>query len=819
MQFRLIAKVAIEKVGYHFDKEYTYLIPKELENDVVKGCRIIVPFGNGNATRQGIVLSIEPLNENVGGIKSIVAVLDEAPLINDELLNMAKTMKDIYFCTYYEAFKVILPIGMNFKFIELYSANVKCIEPLERHSIENNIIEYLNKHKKPVKRDKLIKDLNLHNNIKLIANMVNLGYIKTHKESVRKVNDAKLKMVCLKSTNLFNDNIKLSKKQREVCELLQSEGATSAKDLCYVLNISESVIKSLLNKGIVNEFEKEIYRNPINDKLYNFNIENIILNEEQRKVYNSLHNDYIKGDAVVSLLYGVTGSGKTSVFMKLVDDVYKDKKGIIVMVPEISLTPKLIELFKSRYGESVAVFHSSLSLGERLDEWKRVNNGLATIVIGTRSAVFAPLKNIGLIVLDEEHEYTYKSDFSPRFHAKDIANIRINYHKGLLVLCSATPLIEDYYKANNGKYSLYKLSSRYGGATLPAVEVVDMNSEREKGNHSLFSSRLIQELHNNVINGNQSILLLNRRGYNTFVSCRMCGNVVACPNCSVSMTYHRINNKLICHYCGYSVNYIEECPVCHERELSYKGLGTQRIEEELKTIIPSSRVLRLDADSTTEKFFYEKELKSFSRGEYDIMIGTQMVAKGLDFPNVKTVGVLLADQSLYNQDYRSYEKTFSLLTQVVGRAGRGKLKGKAIIQTFTPENSIISLAASQNYDKFYEDELKMRKVLLYPPFADICIVGFVCSEEIKTVCASKEFFNMFKKNAMRDYKNLPLRILGPSPASIVKINDKYRYKIIIKFRNSKMFRQLMSETIIIFNKDKRFKGVSVFVDINPDRIM
>lgn len=505
--------------------------------------------------------------------------------------------------------------------------------------------------------------------------------------------------------------------------------------------------------------------------------------------------------------------------MRLIDEVKSDGRGIIVMVPEISLTPQTIGLFHQRYGRSVAVFHSGLSLSERLDEWKRVKNGEATIAVGTRSAVFAPFENLGLIIMDEEQETTYNSESSPRYHARDVAKFRCGYNKALLVLSSATPSVESYYLAKNGRYSLNTLSERYGEAKIPQVTVTNMNLELEKGNDTILSSELLQALQENLQNKKQSIVLLNRRGYNTFASCKSCGNVITCPNCSISLTYHSANNRLMCHYCGYSVPFTKECPNCHENRVHYSGVGTQRAEQQLVELLPDARILRLDTDSTMSRFAYEKKLRLFSDGEYDIIVGTQMVAKGLDFENVTLVGVLSADQTLYGDDFRSYERAFDLLTQVVGRSGRGKFEGRAIIQTYTPENPIIQLAAEQNYPIFYEKEIAIRKAMLYPPFSDICMVGFVGTVESKVREASSVFLSLLSQLARSEFSEQPMRALNPSPALISKVNNKYRYKLIIKCRNSKRFREMISHLLIDFSAKRTYSGVTVFVDMNPDIIM
>ena len=651
--------------------------------------------------------------------------------------------------------------------------------------------------------------------------LVKRGILIKIDDTVRKVNDAVVKMVRIVETEnqVSSLSAKMTPKQQEVYNLLQTAGCASVKEICYFTGVTVSVVNSLVKKGLAQFFENEVCRNPYQEDVQPHVCDDIILSKEQQTAYDSLYCQYQQGQSCVSLLYGVTGSGKTSVFMKLIDKVTQDGRGIIIMVPEISLTPQMTSLFRARYGSNVAVFHSALSMGERMDEWKRVRNGQARIAIGTRSAVFAPFDNIGLIIMDEEQEYTYKSESAPRFHARDIAKFRCKEHNCLLLLSSATPSVESYYSAQRGRYSIAKLTHRYGAAKLPEVTICDMNLEALEGNNSIFSSTLMECLNDNLRTGRQSILLLNRRGYNTFVSCRACGEVMTCPHCSISMTYHSANGRLMCHYCGYSVAFTEECPNCHEKQMRYAGMGTQKAQQDLEALLPEARVLRMDTDTTMSKYSHQKKLKQFSDGEYDIMIGTQMVAKGLDFPNVTLVGVLSADQTLYSDDFRSYERAFALLTQVVGRSGRGENTGRAVIQTFTPENPVIRLAAAQDYESFFQSEIQMRKAMLYPPFVDICVIGFAGVNQNKTEEAAKYFFTILKKMAEVEYSRLPLRVVGPSSASIAKISNKYRYKIIVKFRNDKNFREMLSRLLVYFGKRREFSEETAYADVNPDIIM
>ena len=484
------------------------------------------------------------------------------------------------------------------------------------------------------------------------------------------------------------------------------------------------------------------------------------------------------------------------------------------MVPEISLTPQFVAQFSRRFGDRIAVFHSALSLGERLDEYKRVKKGLAQIVIGTRSAVFAPFDDLGLIIMDEEQEYSYKSESAPRYHAREVAMFRCAQNDALLVLSSATPSVETFYYAKSGRYSLNTLDKRFGSAVLPEVVIADMNLEIQNGNTTGFSDVLLQNIEYNLEHGKQSILLLNRRGHNSFAACTQCGEPLTCPNCSISLTYHSRNNRFMCHYCGYSVPYKNECPSCRAKALRLGGTGTQKAEQDIAAIFPEARILRMDTDAASSKASYERMISAFSRGDYDILVGTQMVAKGLDFPNVTLVGVLNTDQMLYADDYRSYERSFSLLTQVVGRSGRGESKGMAVIQTFTPDNLILSMAAKQDYGAFYSAEIAMRQTMLYPPFADICLVGFVGSDQPLTLKAANAFLGEFSSLAQAEYARLPVRVLGPSPALVVKVSNKFRYKIIIKCRNNRQFRALLSTVLRRFSEKREFSKVTVYADMN-----
>lgn len=605
---------------------------------------------------------------------------------------------------------------------------------------------------------------------------------------------------------------KLTPKQRLVADLLLDIGTASVEEILDFCSVGESVIKNLEKYGVLRIYKKEVYRNPYKDISAVSVRDEICLSTEQQKAYN-VYSKMLETDGGCGLLFGVTGSGKTSVYMKLIDRALELGKDVIVMVPEISLTPQALGLFHSRYGTQVAVFHSGLSMGERNDEYRRADRGEAKIVIGTRSAVFAPLHNIGLIIMDEEQENTYKSERTPRYHARDVAKFRARQSNALFLMTSATPSVESYSYAVQGKYVLCELTERYGEAKLPKVITVDMKEELRRKNHSPISECLRELMIENFEKNKQTILLINRRGYNTFIACNDCGHVITCPNCSISLTYHSYNNSLMCHYCGYTKSLDNICPSCGSHAVRYSGYGTQRIEDEIRSFLPQAKVLRMDADTTSGKFRHQQLFDAFKNHEYDVLVGTQMVAKGLDFDDVTLVGVVNADNTLYDENYLSAERSFDLITQVIGRSGRRDESGIAVIQTINPNNQTITYAAEQDYKGFFETEYALRKILTYPPFCDIFSVSFVSENENHAALGAKAFFEtLVECNSKAQEK---LIVLGPSPAKISKISNHYRYRLAIKCRNSKSVRKLLTEVLKITGKMKDIRDVSVSVDLNP----
>ena len=804
----LIVGVAVEGTVYNFDKIFDYTVSEELSDSVSCGCRVSVPFARGNQSRQGMVMYVK--RGDASSLKYILSVLDDEPILTDDMLKLADFMHRHLYCTYFEAVKAMIPAGLSFNIKTLYSA----AENMDSDNLsdeERRICDYLVKVKTPQKRETLM-ELFGYSDYAVFEKLVSKGYLLKSDDAFRRMGDKSVKMVRL-SIDPTEYSGKLTDKQQSVVDVIADTGEASVKEICYYTGATQGVVDAVVKKGIAEYFDMQVYRTPETEAPVKEEFP--VLNSEQQEAFDGLYAKTLEEKGAVALLYGVTGSGKTAVFMQLIKAVTESGRGVIVMVPEIALTPQLVKKFKGLFGEDVAIFHSGLSVGERLDEFRRVQKGLAKIAVGTRSAVFAPFKNLGLIIMDEEQEHTYKSENKPRFHARDIAKFRCNSQNCLLLLSSATPDVESYYFANTGRYSLFKLPNRFGNAQLPDVLIVDMNEELKAGNNTGVSSSLLSAIEENLNNNKQSILLLNRRGYNTFAVCRNCKEAVSCPNCSISLTYHNANNRLMCHYCGYSQEITNECPSCGESSLQYCGTGTQKAQEILEELFPNARILRMDADSVMQKNAHERLLSAFAAGEYDILIGTQMVAKGLDFPRVTLVGVLSADQVLYSDDYRSFERGFSMLTQVVGRSGRGEHKGRAIIQTFTPENPILELAARQDYDAFYEDEIELRRAMTYPPFSDIVTVGFLGENKANTITCANDFLQGIMNLCENEYKELPIRTLGPAASLVSKVNNKYRYRIIIKSRNCSMLRSLISDLLKQFGKDKKYRDVTVYADLKP----
>ena len=744
--------VAVSNATFHFDKLYTYAVMPAQQDAVRLGSMVLVPFGRGSRARMGVVLACDAEPES-SKLKYLFDVAPASACLTPELLKLVYFLKERTFCTYYEAVKAVIPYGAQYKPAVAADGVTPVLQKqLTRHT-ENS---YQLAGELPAKPKPTAKQLAA---VALLS-----GGPRTQGE-------------------------------------LEEKG------------ISRAVLDNLCTKGVlactrVNS-SIDLYASiPLQN-------EPIVLTEEQQAAYGALLPHLEDTAPHSALLYGVTGSGKTLVFLKLIERCLQLGRKALVLVPEISLTPQMILRLKSQFGRRVAVQHSALSHTERLLQWQMIQDGGADIVVGTRSAIFSPLENIGLVIIDEEQEHTYRSESAPRYSAHEVARQRAAENGALLLLASATPSTESYFAAQKGRTQLVRLTKRYGGNPLPSVQIVDMRAELASGNPREISLALEDAIRRNLEAHKQTILLLNRRGYQTVAQCEDCREVLKCPKCSVPMVYHKASHKLLCHYCGSQMDPPpKNCPACGGK-LQYRGFGTQKAEEELAKLFPEARILRMDQDSTAAKDAHEKLLARFADHEYDIMVGTQMVAKGLDFENVTLVGVLGIDSLLFAQGFRAYETVFSLITQVVGRSGRAKDPGFAIIQTTDPDNPVLNLAAAQDYDAFFEQEIAYRRLGLYPPFCGLCVIGFAGGKEIEVARAAARFSALLGQQAARQ-PDLPLRVLGPTPGNIEKINDTYRYKLTIKCRNDRRFRDLVRETLGLYEQEKLPSKASVVVDLHSD---
>ena len=746
-----IAQAAVNDANIHFDRLYSYCVPPRLAGRIWPGSMVLVPFGRGNKPRMAVVLDVQEVEEAPDKLKTLLDAAPEEARLTPDLMELVRFLKERTFCTWFEAVKAVIPYGAQY-----------------RPAVENG---------RPVMQSRLTRSTE--------------------------------RLYTL--TGELPAAPKPGPRQLAAVQALR-QGPLTARQLDEV-GISKSTLDSLCKKGVLTacEQDKEI-------DLFAaipFDPRPITLSPEQQAVFWELLPKLEDAQPHAALLHGVTGSGKTMVFLKLIERTLELGRKALVLVPEISLTPQMIRRLKSTFGSRLAVQHSALNNTERLLQWRRIQQGNADIVVGTRSAVFAPLQNIGLIIMDEEQEHTYQSESAPRYDAHDIAKKRAAMENSLLLFASATPLTETYHAAQCGRLQLVRLQHRYGGKPLPQVDFVDMRAELAAGNPREVSGRLAQELQKNLDHGEQSILLLNRRGYRTVAMCTACGHVLKCPHCSVPLVYHKPQQALMCHHCGHTVQPAPNlCPDCGGK-LAYSGFGTQRVEEELSRLLPAARILRMDQDSTTKKNAHETMLAQFARHDYDILLGTQMVAKGLDFEKVSLVGVLGIDSLLFGQGFRAYESVFSLVTQVIGRGGRADIPGRALIQTTVPDHPVLQLAAAQDYEAFYREEITFRKFGLYPPFCAFCVVGFVGDKEPEVLTAAVRFGQLLGETAAQN-PQMPLRILGPAPMNIVMLNSKYRYKLTLKCRNDAQFRAVMRQTLDAYDKEKLPAKASVILDFNSD---
>ena len=812
METAEIVKVAVSAAPYSIDKPYDYLVPEPLLEAAAPGVRVTVPFGRGNRTSEGMILA-RVQGEKVQGLKPLDSVLDSGPVLDGDGIALALWMRQRYFCTMFEAVKTILPAGLWYRLREVWHL----AEGVDREAAAalcgnirraGAVLDVLWASGGSAGLEAL-RDVCGQEAESTLRAMEKTGTVRCETEAARKIGDKTRRMVSLAVS--AEDALAMTEAKRrsaparyEVVRLLAATGRASAADVCYFTGASTRTLKAMEKAGLLAFSEEEELRVPQATEVEPG--APIVLNGEQQAAYDGILSLMDSGKPEAALLHGVTGSGKTQVYLRLVQEALDRGKTAMVLVPEIILTPQMMRKFSSYFGSKVCMLHSSLRMTERYDQWKRIRRGEVQVVLGTRSAVFSPLKNLGLLILDEEQEGSYQSENPPRYHTRDVAKFLCAREKAVLLLGSATPTVESAWAAEEGTYHLFQLRRRYNAHALPQVRIADLRQEIRAGNPGLISAPLRQELEENLRRGEQSILFLNRRGSSRMLLCGECGHVPECPRCSVALTYHSANGRLMCHYCGHSERALEACPVCGGI-MKHVGTGTQKVEEELRELFPEAGILRMDADTASGG--HEAILSRFEKERIPILLGTQMVAKGLDFENVTLVGVLSADLSLYVDNYRAAERTFNLLTQVVGRAGRGGKQGRAIIQTYTPGNDVIRCAAEQNYDSFYQNEVRMRRLRRCPPFADLFVFTVSGTEEGSVLRAAAGARERLRQVFPGE------EVLGPAPAPVLKLNNRFRYRLLLVGKNDKATRDRISWLLKEFANDRANRGLNIFVDCNP----
>ena len=810
----MIAKIAVSAARFSIDKPYSYRFGEDMA--LSPGIRVMVPFGSGNRRTEGVVLSVETGDES--GLKAVQQKLDEEPLMSEGMLRLAAFLRERYFCTFLDAVRAMLPAPLWFRSLERFRLAEG--KPWDGKTIRQpdapGILEFLEnlggeadaEQLKSVVPDEDARD-------KALKYLLNKKWITTESDFLRRTGDKSERIATLAASAeealaFAASRPKGAAMQKAVLELLCSVGSAAVKDICYYTGASAQTVKRLEALGYLTLSTRPVLRcrEIIPAKLDG----PLILNEEQQAAFEGLWHQAGHEKPGVALLYGVTGSGKTSVYLKLIENCLETGKSAMLLVPEIALTPQLLSVLAAHFGSKVALLHSSLSAGERADQWKRLRCGDAKVAVGTRSAVFAPCQKLGLIILDEEQEHSYRSEQAPRYSAKEVAIWRGNYENALVLLGSATPSIETMHRAKNGDYRLYELSARFGGRSLPRVEIVDMRQELKNGNDSPFSEFLLDAMRDNIARGDQTILFLNRRGNSRALVCVDCRKSPECPRCTNRLTFHSANSRLMCHYCGHSQRRPDRCPDCGG-PLKPLGVGTQKIQEALEFEFPDTEVLRMDADTVSAVNTHEKLLDRFKNEKIPILIGTQMVAKGLNLPDVTLVGVLDADLSLYADSYRAAETTFNMLTQVVGRAGRGQRPGRAVIQTLVPEHRILNLAARQDYDGFYELESSLRRITQSPPYGDIAHITFAGENEGAVMRGAAMFRDSLdhwlKQNGAGEFA-----LLGPAPCPVMKINYNFRYRLTLRCQVTRPVRLMLAQLLRLFQQDKQHKGVNAWIDVN-----
>ncbi len=811
----MIAKLAVSAANFAIDKPYSYYVPEDMRLDA--GMRVVVPFGRGNHRAEGVVLSVEDGAQT--GLKTVLEMLDKEPLISEEMLRTAAMLRQRYFCTFYDAIRAILPAGLWYQTKDTYTLtdDRSWQEKKLRQADAIKLLEHLNDlggSADGTALRKVIQDEDRFS--KAISYLLRNKWITSSTDYLHKTNEKTESVATLATTAEEAMEYALSRPksalmQKNVLQLLCSVGTASVKEICYFTGAKTATINRLAQLGYITLSERKVLRCREIKKAKLSGP--LVLNEEQESAYTGLSRQMGEDTPGAALLYGVTGSGKTSVYIKLIEKALSLGKQAMLLVPEIALTSQLLSLMAAYFDNQVAVLHSSLPAGERFDQWNRVRSGEAGVIIGTRSAVFAPCPNLGLIILDEEQEHSYKSENAPRYSAKEVALWRGAKNNALVLFGSATPSVETMFYAKSGIYRLYRLEKRYNGRMLPAVEIVDMRQEMEQGNDTSLSYALQDAMGRTMDDGKQSILFLNRRGNSRALICTDCRQVPECPRCDERLTYHSANNRMMCHYCGYSQDVPDKCSC--GGALRQVGTGTQRVEQEIGQLFPEKKVSRMDTDTINALNPHDKILERFQKEKIPVLLGTQMVAKGLNLPDVALVGVLDGDLSLYNGGYRAAETTFNMLTQVVGRAGRGDTAGRAIIQTMNPEHKVITLAAGQDYDSFYDMEIDLRRLLQHPPFGDLVVITFIGKDERQVLRGAAKFRTSVLA-CMRDpaYGTEQCTILGPAACAVPKINYSFRYRITLKCRFTPRLRQLVAHMLRQFSLDKENRGVTAFADVN-----
>ena len=812
----MIAKIAVAAANFAIDKPYSYSVPPAIS--IQPGMRVTVPFGRSNRHTEGVVIALE--GGSTDGLKPVAAVMDEAPVLSMPMLQLAQFMRTRYFCTFFDAVRVMLPAGLWFQRKDTYaltgdrSWQEKSIRQADAALLLRTLSDCGGTADGSLLRQAIESEEAFE---KAVSYLLKKKWITAQRDFARKTNDKTERIAALavsqeEALEYASRRPKSAIMQKNVLELLCSVGEAAVKEICYFTGCKPATVTRLAELGYVTLWEKPVLRCR-EIKPAKLDGERI-LNEEQNVAYEGLRHQFLLEKPGTALLYGVTGSGKTAVYIRLIQFCMEQGKQAMLLVPEIALTPQLLGLMAAYFGQGVAVLHSSLPATERYDQWKRIRNGEAKVVVGTRSAVFAQCPNLGLIILDEEQEHSYKSENAPRYHAREIALWRGLKENALVLLGSATPSVESMFYAKSGIYSLYTLRKRFGGKPLPKVQIVDMKEELRGGNDSALSYRLQDAIGQNTEKGKQSILFLNRRGNSRALVCVDCRSIPECPRCNVRLTFHSANERLMCHYCGHSEPAPQRCPSCGG-PMKQLGTGTQKVQEELMNLFPGIRVDRMDTDTVSAVNTHEKILEHFASENIPVLIGTQMVAKGLNLPNVTLVGVLDADLGLYTDNFRAAETTFNMLTQVVGRAGRGESSGSAILQTVTPQHKVITLAADQDYDGFYDLEINLRRVQNVPPFGDLAMVTFTGMDEARVLHGAVKFKdslqNLLKQE---DFAAETCTVLGPAPCPVPKINYHFRYRLTLRCRMTKELRFLLAHILRQFSQDRENRGVTVFIDVN-----